>query len=104
MLKAADFEVEVIRELFTTVSVHGKFPNTDIKEGIITLLKSLDDDLDAMDYSPSTGQNSVDEALESLGEVVSEYTESLEDDDDDDKDDEDDEDEPETPPATDKGN
>lgn len=105
MLKAQDFEVEVIRELFTNLSKYAKFPNPEMKESVITLLKNLDDDLDAMDYGPSTGQNSVEEALEQLGDTVSEYEESLEDVDteDDDKEDiDEDEDEPETPPATDK--
>lgn len=102
MLKPQDFEVEVVRELFGVINTHSKFPNQEMKEGVITLLKNLDDDLDAMDYGPSTGQNSVEESMEALGEVVSEYEESLEEvDDDKDEDDVDeDEDEPETPTKT----
>lgn len=101
MLKPQDFEVEVVRELFTVINTHSKFPNQEMKESVISLLKNLDDDLDAMDYGPSTGQNSVEESLEQLGEIVSDYEESLEEVDDDDKDDVDeDEDEPEgVPPA-----
>lgn len=98
MLKPQDFEIEVVRELFNVINTHSKFPNSDIKEGVITLLKNLDDDLDAMDYGPSTGQNSVEESLEQLADAVSEYTDSLEEVDSDEDDDvEVDEDEPEPP-------
>ena len=105
VLKPQDFEVEAIRELFTTINTHGKFPNSLIKENVISLLKSLDDDLDAMEYGPSQGSNSAEEALEALQGAVSDYEESQEEvevgEDDYDPEVEEDEDEPEAP-TTDK--
>lgn len=104
MPNAKDFETEVIREIFTTINVHGKFPNTEIKDTVITLLKSLDDDLDAMEYGPSQGSNSTEEALEALTTAVGEYEDKLEEVDDEPEDDDDvelpEEDEPEAEPPT----
>jgi hypothetical protein len=85
------------------VQKYAKFESGEIKDGIIGLLEALDDDLEAADYTPSSGENSVDEALLALEESISDFETSDEEDDDtgadDDDDDTPDDDDDEIPPV-----
>src|SRR5205807_9666471 len=74
---------QVTKLLHESLQKYAKFESPEIKDGVIGVLEALDDDLEAADYAPSTGENSVEEAIASLEEAVLDFEAS--DDDDEDK-------------------
>ena len=68
---------QVTKLLHESLQKYAKFESPEIKDGVIG------DDLEAAEYAPSTGENSVEEAIASLEEAVLDFEAS--DDDDEDK-------------------
>jgi len=64
---------QVTKLLHESLRKYAKFDSTEIKDSIIGVLEALDDDLEAADYIPSTGENSVEEAVAALEEAILDF-------------------------------
>lgn len=94
---------QVTKLLHESLKKYAKFDSNEIKDSVMGVLEALDDDLEAADYNPSTGENSVEEAIASLEEAIVDFETTDDDEDnvieDDDDDVVDDDEDDEAPPV-----